>query len=361
MTESSIPWSGTVIGDAGPYSHEVWSDLWLAMFGRSDAANKGVIDNSGNELEVTGAVSPIQVDTGSAFVDGTYYQNTAAVNVVVPSPVIATRYDRIVLRKDWSAQTVRVYRLAGIEGGGVPALTQTDGLIWELPLATLEVTVLGAITITDERSYIDLTPVNLYVNAAAPTVNDDSSAGYEVGDFWADTTTDTVYVCTDNAVGAAVWASISEPATGTDYICINDTKASGVGGGAFNNGAWRTRDLNTEVADTGGHASVAANQITLAAGTYRVRASAPAHVVNRHQTRLQNITDGTTLLVGTSEYTPLSQGKSFVEGRFTIADTKVIELQHQCETSIGSGFGVAHAIWAESEVYSIVVLEREKD
>ena len=63
------------------------------------------------------------------------------------------------------------------------------------------------------------------------------------------------------------------------YILIRDEKASGTTGGTFTSGAWQTRDLNTEVVDTGNHASVATNQITLAAGTYRFRIVAPAHLV----------------------------------------------------------------------------------
>lgn len=63
--------------------------------------------------------------------------------------------------------------------------------------------------------------------AVAPTVNEDSSAGYSVGSRWIDTTADRAYVCVDASVGAAVWlamqagpksnyAAVGAPAVGND-------------------------------------------------------------------------------------------------------------------------------------------------
>lgn len=45
--------------------------------------------------------------------------------------------------------------------------------------------------------------------AVAPTVNEDSGDGYDVGSFWLDTTADDAYICLDAAVGAAVWRKIT--------------------------------------------------------------------------------------------------------------------------------------------------------
>lgn len=44
-----------------------------------------------------------------------------------------------------------------------------------------------------------------FIDAAAPTVNDDVTATVEVGNRWLDTTGPTLYMCTDNSEGAAVW------------------------------------------------------------------------------------------------------------------------------------------------------------
>lgn len=148
---------------------------------------------------------------------------------------------------------------------------------------------------------------------------------------------------------------------GGDYLCYRDQKTQNTAGGTFTSGAWRTRDLNTEVADTGGFGSVASNQITLAAGTYRVSARAPALNCNRHQCRLQNITDASTIDVGSSEYATTSTNgvnDSVLHTRFTIAGTKTLELQHQCQTTQATeGFGVEANF--TTEVYAEVELWKE--
>jgi hypothetical protein len=147
-----------------------------------------------------------------------------------------------------------------------------------------------------------------------------------------------------------------------DYILIRDEKPSGTHGGTFTLGAWQTRTLNTEVEDTGGHASLAANQITLAAGTYRVRAHCPAYLVNKHKCKLYNVTDASDIIIGTSELTATTDNgysRSFLEGRFTIAAPKVIELQHRgIVTKTTTGFGVGINILV-IEVYSVVEFWKE--
>lgn len=154
---------------------------------------------------------------------------------------------------------------------------------------------------------------------------------------------------------------------GQDYILLQDQKASGTDGGTFTSGAWQTRVLNTEVTDTGGHCSLAANQFTLSAGTYRIRAKAPAYSVFRHMARLQNITDGTTTSWGTSEFnytTNQHTTSSWVEARFTIASSKVFELQHRCQsTQATNGFGqeVGTQFTVDHETYTTVELFRDKD
>src|SRR5687768_2319629 len=81
-----------------------------------------------------------------------------------------------------------------------------------------------------------------------------------------------------------------------DILHLVDEKAANTAGGTFTTGAWRTRTLNTEKLDEI-TSTLASNQFTLPAGTYNIVASAPAFFVSRHQTRLRNITDGTTTLV----------------------------------------------------------------
>jgi len=49
-----------------------------------------------------------------------------------------------------------------------------------------------------------------------PTVNDDASQGYGVGSIWIDTTNDIGYVCVDATAGAAIWKDITS--TGTKHV-----------------------------------------------------------------------------------------------------------------------------------------------
>ena len=151
---------------------------------------------------------------------------------------------------------------------------------------------------------------------------------------------------TDDAVNNETDVAIS--GTAPDYILIRDEKASGTGGGTFTSGAWRTRDLNTESSDTGNHASIASNQITLAAGTYEFSAKALSSSSDRVQARLQNITD-TISIVGLSGNSNSVSGEthvSMVDGKFTIATSKIFELQHRCSTT--GNFGLASSFGIEA-------------
>lgn len=159
--EKSILWSTTGTGDGtgSGYTADNMFELWRALVAGKNSTNlSGVVPDYQNKLAVSGASSPVAVATGSAVVYGIPYFNSASVNVTVPTPATATRIDRIVLRASWAAQTVRITRVAGVEGGGAPSLTQSAGVTWDMPLALVQVTTGGVVTITDEREYVALVP-----------------------------------------------------------------------------------------------------------------------------------------------------------------------------------------------------------
>jgi hypothetical protein len=153
-----------------------------------------------------------------------------------------------------------------------------------------------------------------------------------------------------------------------DYVKVSDVKAYNEDGGDFASGAWRTRTINTEDNDTGNICSISSNQITLEAGTYECRISAPAFRVNNNTARLRNITDGTTTLLGVGCHAD-SDGAggtsySVMSGRFTIAAQKVFEVQHRCfevqhrcetsETTYHFGFGRQQQLDSgESSVFTV--------
>lgn len=170
MTQKSRPWAGRTIGDAGAYTHENWWDVWQAMQRASGAlvgaGNVGVFYAVPGQLAPTSAVNnSITIAAGAALIDGLFYNNDAPVTFAVASATGGNeRDDRVVLRKTFSGltQTARLVLLPGGEvaspgPGTPPALTQdtTRATYWDTPIARVNVTDGGVITITDERNYID--------------------------------------------------------------------------------------------------------------------------------------------------------------------------------------------------------------
>lgn len=151
---------------------------------------------------------------------------------------------------------------------------------------------------------------------------------------------------------------------GMAYILLKHTATSGTHGGGISSGDWRTRPINTEEVDTGSNASISSNQITLAAGTYRCRIMSSVGYVGAHKARLRNITDGSTELEGTSETNTtgtilVTQTPSWIVGRFTLAASKTLEIQHRVDvTRDTEGFGRATG-YGETEVYCIAEFWKE--
>jgi len=145
------------------------------------------------------------------------------------------------------------------------------------------------------------------------------------------------------------------------YAKLSDQQTANTQGGTFTSGAWRTRVLNTEV-DPDGIVTLAANQFTLQAGSYRLRGVAPVYTVDSHKLKLANITDTADTLIGMSCHAQSNAGVcnfAEVSGRFTIAGAKVFELQHRCQTTCNTnGLGIA-SNFGVVEVYAVVEIWRE--
>lgn len=129
--------------------------------------------------------------------------------------------------------------------------------------------------------------------------------------------------------------------------------ANGTDGGALTASTWVTRPC-AEVTDADGILSVASNQLTLTAGTYRIRVTASGyHGGGRISTRLRNTTDSSTVLVGTTSYAVDSEWTSEIAGQFTVAASKALEIQHWATvTQATSGLGIA-VTSGEVEVYMV--------
>ena len=150
------------------------------------------------------------------------------------------------------------------------------------------------------------------------------------------------------------------PALGLEFLHVRDEKATTNNAGASAAGN-QTRTLNTVVTNTITGASLAANAVTLPAGTYRIFASAPAANSSSHRVRLLNTTDAAVALFGTSEYAAAStiQTSSIIEGRIVIAAAKTFNLQHfigTAQATFGLGVAVSDTF---IEVYATLMIWKE--
>ena len=156
--EYSRLWSTSGVGDGSGsgYTADQLFEIYRALFAGASGANRGgVAPDYGSKLAASGTASPVAIADGAALVYGIPYINATPVSVTIPTPGTATRIDRIVLRASWAAQTVRVTRIAGVEGAGSPPnLQQSAGVTWDIPLVRVSITTGGAVTIADDRQYL---------------------------------------------------------------------------------------------------------------------------------------------------------------------------------------------------------------
>jgi hypothetical protein len=307
-----------------------------------------------------GAAGPNLVDgntqtplTGYLFGDGT------AVTAVDPIPWpdvdkatssladLATRS-----ASDLDSGTLPLARLSGITDAQVAAANK-DGAAATPSLRTLGTGAAQAAAGDDARLSDARTPT-AHVHSAADVTS--GTLALARGGANADLSATGPGVLRQASAGANVTVGHAY-----DYVHLREQQASGTHGGTFTSGAWRTRTLNTEVTDTGGNCSLASNQFTLSAGTYRVRAYAPGKNVDRHRIRLQNVTDGTTVILGQNADAPnaaAGTSAALLVGRFTIAAGKALEIQHQCLTTVAT-FGFGFTTGWDVEVYTVVELWKE--
>ena len=145
--------------------------------------------------------------------------------------------------------------------------------------------------------------------------------------------------------------------TNVAIVHFQDQKANTTAPASIASGAWRTREINTEVTDTAGIASVASNQMTLPAGSYEVWASAPSSAAtSNNRIRLRDTTGGVTLVQGTNGSNPNANAITLsLHGFFTLTTSSALELQHYTSSTGNGGIAVSSG---EVEVYASVYFRR---
>ena len=156
-----------------------------------------------------------------------------------------------------------------------------------------------------------------------------------------------------NGSGNLAWST----ETALSFVTFREEQASGTASGTFSNGAAQVRVLTNLTDHSSIGASLAANQITLPAGTYHARITCPAHKVVNHVASLYDTTGAATLLTGSSANGYLSGAQastvSVIEGVFTLSGISVLEVKHQCSTTVATnGLGTSHSIAGTVEIFT---------
>lgn len=160
--------------------------------------------------------------------------------------------------------------------------------------------------------------------------------------------------------GAGLW----EPGTvsGGGALALfhaRDEKSSGTGGAAWTAGVWTTRTVNTVLTNEISGASLASDEITLPAGTYEIDAVAPMYRGSSNQARLYNVTGAAVLILGTNEWAGVSgndsQSYSKLRGRFTLAVSSAVRVEHRTSGS-GGVAGVSNTFG--TQVYTDVMIRQ---
>lgn len=144
------------------------------------------------------------------------------------------------------------------------------------------------------------------------------------------------------------------------YVMLQDIQASGVAGQTIaTTGTWTKVRISTETIDTGNNCSLAANVITLDAGTYECNIAVPGLSLGAHRIKLQDTTGAATLVLGnncSSQSGDASGGNSILMGRFTIGVQSALEIQVTNAAAGPLGSAVSDA--GESECYAVAVFRK---
>lgn len=133
--------------DGRPYTDAETRQFHRAVFMQDDETAVFVLEGAGNEFAVTApSANTLRVNTGAAFVDGFFIPSDASEDLAANNaPGGQSRRDRVIIRANWAAYTVRLVLKEGTSGT-VPSLTQTRNTTWEMSLAYYDIDDAGAIT-----------------------------------------------------------------------------------------------------------------------------------------------------------------------------------------------------------------------
>ena len=137
--------------------------------------------------------------------------------------------------------------------------------------------------------------------------------------------------------------------TNLGIAIVSDIKSSGTDGGAFNSGAWETRDLNDLQGDSSFITNDNISAFTLDSGIYQIDANSPARSVNAHQIRLYDTTNSQTIDVGTVVRSANASPNSVINSVFSINTPTTFVIQHRCAGNNAGTDGMGVSVsWGNS-------------
>lgn len=336
------------VGTTTPKS--VYSDTALSV----PAANPIILDSAGrhdNRYIATGSYK-IVLKTSADVAVFTRDNNDGGVPVGSGALAIAN---------GGTGATTAAAALAALEGATAAELAEVSAEVASLSgqLASTEKTHIATGT-TGQRP---ATPVHGDIRRNTTT----SRLEHYNGSGWEQLFTDTEIASTAQALAGSLNTLVMTPSLvkaanplQSRYLVCRDVQAAATDAGGFTSGSFVKRVIggSSAIINNITSATLTSDVISLPAGTYFVRASAPAHEVDAHVLKIRNTTDGSDLLVGQMARATGTGNQTLatVEGYFTIAGTKNIELQHRCGTTKGTnGLGRAGNLGV-SEVYAQIIL-----
>lgn len=227
--------------DAGAGS-SITEDQWRKMARHWLAT--GILECEDNEAEAYGDSSGMQVKvgTGKAWIRGHYRESDAEETLSISAADPADdRIDRVILRADFTANTIALAILEGTPAGAptAPSLTQSSSR-WEITLAQVAVgagvSTIAAANVTDERTFIPASGLLTPASEALPLRNE-SGSGMSAGDL--------VYVSGWDETNRRFLVSLADADAGgapAQYVLRSDI-ANNANGIAYRR--WRETGQNT--------------------------------------------------------------------------------------------------------------------
>jgi len=187
------------------------------------------------------------------------------------------------------------------------------------------------------------TPVS-YVDISSSTINVSGGPITSTGTFNINLPSFGVGGVYSTPVNVAVdnYGRITSIANGSSSIGVLCAQHQTTGNGGAGSTSWATRPLNVLQYNSIPGASLGGSSITLPAGVYMVTAYTVFFENDDHKSRIQNVTNNTTLLLGNAGWNRGGDGANNVpyqiNGIITIASTAQIQLQ-SIDSSTGDAWG----------------------